>query len=208
MNDTEIEIKLDLVDRGNYLKLLDHFDEGYHPRLQKNHFFDSADRALGQRQLALRVRIEEDRAFLTIKGPASKTADGVTTRPEVETGIAMSFARYYIENGICPKDLPSAFRRLLTGLPDDLHLSVFICFDNQRTSVVYTDSGLTLELELDRTEFADGTEDYELEVELSQRDMAFRALPVIHRLMNMLEIPIIPQMEGKFSRALKRKPSA
>jgi len=207
MGNEEIEIKLDLVNEGNYRCLIDHFGVGEKTRLQENYFYDSPDRVLAACGWALRVRIEENTAYLTIKGHASGTNDGVTTRLEIEETVLYSLAEEFVSKGIIISQLPDKIRATLADLPDNLCLTQLVFFRNYRTTIPFTDCGLSLEIEIDRTEFADGTVDYEIEVELPHQDVAKGILSGIHRLMKTLDIPIIPQKEGKLSRALKRKPN-
>lgn len=58
-----------------------------HPgRLQDDTLFDTADQALRHRGCVLRLRMEENRALLTFKGPAT-VATGMKVREEHETPV-------------------------------------------------------------------------------------------------------------------------
>lgn len=197
----EIEIKLDLGSFANYLKLLGSLGEMGEEEQQKNVFFDTKDRLLGKQGWALRVRTSNDKAYLTLKGISAKQGSA-TIREEIETEIPKALAERLIAQ---EADLLTGSGELLERVRSvvaDRDVTPFLAFDNLRRARKYRLGDREFVLEVDRTEYADGYVDYELEVELDRPERAEMAEQGLRKLFGSLEIPFVQQLESKFGRAL------
>jgi uncharacterized protein YjbK len=59
-------------------------------------------------------------------------------------------------------------------------------------------------LEVDRTEYSDGSIDYELEVELSEKTQYKAIMDIIGEIFNKAQVPIAYQTDSKYARALRK----
>jgi uncharacterized protein YjbK len=200
----ETEIKINLGNESNYRRLIDISAPSVKPIRQDNYFFDTDDWALHDSQWALRVRLEADRASLTLKGPAEESPVGLAVRPEIIEEISIERARSFIKNGITPADLPEKFYPFLLSEIARRTLRVIISFANSRIVAPWMVDDLNMNLEIDRTTFSDGAEDYELEVELTDERQYQSVIGALSNYLAGLKIPLIFQPESKLARAIKK----
>lgn len=200
----EIEIKLRLESFTEYLKLLGFLGSPDRELHQINCFFDSEDNTLHKAGWVIRVRAEDDRGLVTLKGTDSEEHELAVMREEVEAvigrGEAMSIIN--LERDILSLDAePVRFvRKNWPGLA----LSRQVQFSNTRQLKNYKIGDYSYVLELDRTEYADGTVDYELEMELDQPERTEVVIPSLQKLFASLDIPFERQEQTKLERALLR----
>jgi uncharacterized protein YjbK len=198
----EIEIKLDLGSFTNYLKLigfLGQIDEEIH---QRNCYFDTEDRLLSKSDWAFRVRTEDDRGLITVKGKSSDPGLAVV-RKEIETHIPRNEAEDLIElrRDVMSLDIPPvSFVRDTIG---DVALTRLVQFDNTRQCKSFRIGDYEHQLQIDTTRFANGSVNYELELELSNLDEVDTVEQGLRRLFLSLDVPFIRQNETKFVRALE-----
>lgn len=198
---TETEIKLDLGSFTNYLKLLGFLGQIDSEIVQQNCFFDTAQRHLARAGWALRVRHEPARGLITVKGTTEQHSV-VAVRQEIEAVIDSATALAIIEQR---QDLlslavgPISFVRSTIG---DERLEPLVRFENSRRQKQHLLADRPYLIEIDKTEYADGTCDYELELEI--RDAA--EIPTVdnclRRLFQSLGMPYTIQYQSKFHRAL------
>ena len=151
--------------------------------VQTNHFFDTADRALGRGRHTLRLREEDGRFRLTAKGPGER-AGVLSSRAEEEAEITPAEAEAILHDKRSALDalethaeprargLLAAMRTLLAGAP----LRHAGAFQNERATLrVPLDVGdrvRPVTLELDRTTFPGNQVHHEVEVEIADADAA------------------------------------
>ncbi|UCD17909.1 MAG: hypothetical protein JSV44_03110, partial [Candidatus Zixiibacteriota bacterium] len=128
----------------------------------------------------------------------------ITVRPEIEDALSLQMADEYVEKGILPSQLPKTIQSAIAELAEDRLLICIVSFHTDRTRIRCHDKELSILLEIDKTGFADGSVDYELEIELFDKKLSNRVIAVITGLMKSLEIPITFQKESKLARALRR----
>ena len=198
----EIEIKLQLGNFTDYLKLigfLGNIDAEDH---QENCFFDSEDRRLATAGWALRVRVSDGKGLVTAKGMPSETSTAVV-RQEIEAPIPRSAALdiVHLEADILDLSIePIAFiKEKFPGI----RLAKLLNFKTLRQQKNYKIGDYHYVLEIDKTEFADGSVDYELEIELPDTDRVITVEDSLRKLFNSLAIPFQRQTESKFARALQ-----
>ncbi len=199
----EIEIKLDLGSFTNYLKLLGFLGQIEHEELQQNGFFDSTDRKLAKAGWALRVRVEKKRGLVTIKSIPVKPGLAVV-RQEIEAEIPRRDA-VDILNG--ERDVMNLQVIPVDYIKDKIakvQVEPLVKFDNLRQTKLFKIVDSSYMLEIDKTEFSDGSSDYELELELSDTSRIDAVEAALRRLFSQLSIPFVKQSESKFGRALKR----
>ena len=68
MKDYEKELKIDLINKTNYMTALKFFNNKRKYISQINYFFDTKDNLLRQKKLALRLREENNSYFIAFKG--------------------------------------------------------------------------------------------------------------------------------------------
>lgn len=177
----EIEFKRLLADEASWSRVAEALEalhlERTAPRMQRNHFFDSKDRKLRNAGFALRVRLEDESALLTAKGPPE---DGVSLARaqvlrEVEAPLSLDRARELLAERDSPLEelanKSTGERALLESMARALDGAALGCvghFENQRTvfGPKALASGDKVHIEMDRTRFGDRV-DYELEVEVT-----------------------------------------
>ncbi|MEA3296905.1 MAG: CYTH domain-containing protein [candidate division Zixibacteria bacterium] len=199
----EIEIKLNLGSFTNYLKLRGFIGQIEHEDRHLNAFLDTEDRKLADAGWALRVRAENQRGLVTIKSIATESA-AAFIRQEMEAEIQRSEA---LEVFALRRDvmsfpvIPIEYLREKLG---DLSLMMLVKFENLRQKKYFKIGDYTYTLEVDKTEFSDGSVDYELEVELPNTDRVETVQDALRKMFNSLSIPFERQSESKFARALHR----
>ncbi len=199
----EIEIKLDLGSFTNYLKLVGFLGQIEQEERHINGFFDTEDLRLSKKGWALRVRAESARGLVTVK--SIPTQEGLAVvRQEIESEIARGQALDIInlaKDVMSLDNMPVEHVRQHVG---NRGLTRLVMFENVRQRKVFKIADHNYLLEVDKTEYNDGSVDYELELELSDT----RNLEVIEdklrRLFHSLDIPFVHQSESKFRRALKK----
>jgi len=198
-----IEIKLDLRSFTNYLKLIGFLGQVEKEERQLNAFFDTEDRKLAGVGWALRVRAENDRGLVTIKSISTEQG-AAFIRQEMEAELTRSHA---VEILALQKDvmgldvLPIEYLKEKVG---DIRVMVLVKFENVRQKKFFKIGDYTYSLELDKTEFNDGSVDYELEVELPDTNRLEAVEDALRKMFNSLDIPYERQAESKFARALQR----
>lgn len=200
----EKEIKLDLVSEDNYKTLLLHCNKSAKTRIQKNYFFDTPDKNLLKQKWVLRIRLFDNQALMTAKGPGTGEKEGLLVRPEIECDIAKEEATQAITSGIGIDKLPQEIVEVIGKHIVNNQLHVFLDFETNRTCVEMEIPGKKISLDIDRTTFSDSATDYEMEIELGSTVDYDMALAGIKELFERLKIPRVFQKQDKFVRALKK----
>lgn len=200
----EIEIKLRIECFPDYLKLVGFLGNPDAEERQINAFFDSEDHALLKDGWGLRVRVENTRGLVTLKGSSAADIDMAVIREEIEEEVSrgMALAMINLETDILAADL-APIRHVQEMYPD-LPLARLVRFENQRLRKQHRIGDYQYMVELDRTEFSDGSCDYELEMEVDQQEQVGTVVESLRRLFASLNIPFERQPETKFARALAR----
>ncbi len=199
----EIEVKLDLGSFTNYLKLVGFLGQIEQEDRHINGFFDTEDYRLSKKGWALRVRAENTRGLVTVKSIPAREGVAVI-RQEIESEIPRGQALDIIN---LAKDVMSVDNMVMDHVKQQVGargLTRLVMFENIRQRKVFKIADHSYLLEVDKTEYSDGSVDYELELELADT----RNLEVIEdklrRLFHSLDIPFVHQSESKFHRALKK----
>lgn len=210
----EREFKLELQDEHAVERLRAAFG-GAPARVleQTNHFFDTPTRALRAARLALRLRAEDGRWILTLKGPRSEGTGALAGRAEEEFELDAGRARSVLEGRTCalvafeqgPLGACALVQaaRALAGAETLVHLGAFT---NRRTRLGPLPLGALpprVVLELDRTTFPDGVA-HELEAELPAGIVAEALEAELRALFARLALPWRPagNKAARFFRAL------
>jgi uncharacterized protein YjbK len=199
----EIEIKLNLGSFTNYLKLMGFLGQTEKEERHLNAFFDTEDRKLSAAGWALRVRAENHRGLVTIKSIAKETGSAFI-RQEIEAEISRSEALDVLALQVDVMDLPVLPVEYLTEKLGRLEVMILVKFENLRQKKFFKIADYTYLLEIDKTEFGDGSVDYELEVELPDTSRLETVEDSLRRMFGSLSISFETQSESKFARALKR----
>ncbi|MCP4679009.1 MAG: CYTH domain-containing protein [Deltaproteobacteria bacterium] len=201
----EIEIKLQLESFTDYLKLVGSLspiqDEDHH----FNVFFDSADRKLSQSGAALRLRAEGKRGLVTFKSSISQKGSAVIRR-EIEAEINRASAIEIMTGRSDVLSLDEEPVRVVREEFEGVSLVKLVEFHNDRQSKVFRIGDYDYTLEIDKTEFGDGSVDYELEVELQHEGQLEVVEDKLRRMFEKLDIPYQRQKQSKLERALERTP--
>ena len=199
----EIEIKLDLGSFTNYLKLLGFLGQVEHENLHQNGFFDTEDRQLAKAGWALRVRVESKRGLVTIKSVATQT--GLAhIRQEIEAQVSRADAYDILNLRMDVMSLPVMPVEYIREKVGDVRVARLVRFDNLRQTKLFKLGDHNYLLEIDKTEFSDGSTEYELEIELNDSSRLEALEGHLLRLFEHLTIPFERQTESKFSLALKK----
>lgn len=176
--------------------------------LQTNHFLDTPAGGLRAARLALRLRAEGGRWYLTLKGPRLGNAGELTTRAEEELELDAAHADAILAGRVDPLAAlpPSALRALAEAARQDGTLVLVGSFVNERERFGPLALGALpagLVLELDRTHFPDGIA-HELEVEVPDGIEPEALERELRLLFARLELPWRPagNKAARFFRAL------
>jgi inorganic triphosphatase YgiF len=199
----EIEIKIQLESFADYLKLIGYL--GSLDRLEHhlNAFFDSPDRKLSAAGYALRVRATDTAGSVTLKSRGSQS-EAVAVRHEFIGEIGSGVAREVIRGRIDLMSLECAPIAIVREKFPDLKPILLLQFRNHRQFKRYFVGETEYDLEIDKTEFADGSIDYELEVELADETESEPVTAGLEKIFATLAMPFLPQTKSKFERALER----
>jgi len=184
---------------------------------QHNLFWDTSDGRLAAYRWALRLRRESGagqpaRVSVTVKGPATRVA-GSVRRTELEAAADDDVWQRALAGDLATEDIggpPGEFLRQQLSLHGPLRR--VLDFTNLRTRFGMDLAGAPRLLELDRTDFATGERDHELELELapdgvgSPAELLLEVKAVWAAVEGLLAdhcIRAAPSPGGKFSRALR-----
>ncbi len=199
----EIEVKIKLESFTDYLKLIGALGPIDREEHQVNAFFDSPERKLSQAGYALRVRSSDQQGSVTLKSLVSQS-DAVATRREIIGEIAPGLARSLIFGQTDLMELDIEPVAIIREKFPGLRLSRLLQFRNNRQVKQYRLGDYDLALEIDKTEFADGSVEYELEIELDDESQFQPVQDSLRRMFNSLVIAFASQTKSKFERALQR----
>ncbi len=199
----EIEIKLQLGSFTDYLKLNGHLGSMEQVQQHRNGFYDTADRELSRNGWALRVRSENDRGLVTVKGAATHSGAAVI-RQELEAEIERSEAVRILGGYSDVLDMDVEPVRFIKQEFPGRQMVALLQFNNDRQCKRFRIGDYDYMLEIDRTEFTDGSVDYELEVELPDPGQIEVVEDGLRKMFSSLGIPFERQHRSKFERALER----
>jgi len=199
----EIEIKLDLGSFTNYLKLVGFLGELEQEDRQINGFFDTEDQQIAKMGWALRVRAENERGLVTVKGISA--AEGlVVIRQEIEADITRGQAIDILNLRMDVMSLTNSPVDFIKEKVGDQSLTQLVKFSNTRQKKTFRIADKGYLFEIDKTEFNDGSVDYELELELEHTGDLATIEDKLRHLFSSLDIPFEHQTQSKFHRALNR----
>jgi uncharacterized protein YjbK len=199
----EIEIKLRLGSFTDYLKLLGFVGNVDSEEQYLNCFFDSEDRSLYEAGWACRVRIKSKTGLVTVKG-LPKESGMATIRPEIETEIPRGSAVEIVNLQADILDLDIEPVNFIKTKFPGIRPAKIVDFKTTRQKKSHQIGDYRYTLEIDKTEFADGSVDYELEVELAGTEQIVTVENGLQKLFSSLAIPFEKETECKYLRALKR----
>lgn len=201
LKDIEIEIKLRLGSYPEYLKLIGHL--GHMDREERliNCFYDTPERELSKAGWAYRVRAAGATGLVTLKG-LKTVAGAAAIRREIQEEISRPLALEIIKGRHQPLDIDCYPVDYVKNELQFSGLEKITQFEILRQLKSYPIGDRQYTFEVDRTTFADGSSDYELEVELSDQDAIETAERDLSRLFEHLNIPFQVQVESKYARAL------
>ena len=194
MTTREIEFKLALADQAELDALAAAAERRGARRLgpvdQENHFFDTPKGELRARGLVVRLRREENRYVLSVKGPRAPDGEAdVHDRPEHEADVGEERGQRILEQGVVGIDMledwlsssgPEIVGQVREAAGQSHDLMHVGSFRNRRLRLgpLHAASAGELVLELDRTELPGGRVDHEVELEVgaSSREEGRRLL--------------------------------
>jgi len=198
----EVEIKIQLESFTDYLKLIGFIGSIDAEEHHINAFFDTPDRTLSGHGFSLRVRSADQRGLVTVKSFVSQTG-AMSVRHEIEAEIDVGHALEMVAGNGDPFDLDIEPIRLLKSRFETLTVNRLVRFKNSRQKKKYRLGDYDYILEIDKTEFEDGSVDYELEVELHDQGQYEVVVDSLRRMFQSLDIPFLRQSRTKFQRALE-----
>ena len=207
-NHFELELKLDLQNQEALNRLLTHFSWQGPPLLQNNYFFDAPEGFLRYHRYALRIRNENGRFLLTVKGPKLSSGD-LVVRNEIECPLNSEIARSLLNN-------PNLFfnfyfppfqwlEEKTEGSLKAFSLEQNLFFKNERDPVYLPSAEGTICLELDKTDYGSGEFFYELEAEFPSEEHYQKGRVLIEDLLLQLKIPWKISEASKYARGLLLK---
>ena len=199
---TEIELKLSLPSFADYLKLIGFVGEVDSSISQKNIFYDSQDREISALGYALRMRIELSRAIVTLKSTTVQKGKAAI-RMEMEETITIEQAMHIEKNNNLLELDIYPIQQLLSQTKKIKTLKAIVQFKNERIKKEILLGDNSYLFEVDKTTYANGQIDYELEVELPDIDTIDSAEADFQKLFKILEIEFFTQKKSKFERALE-----
>jgi len=188
----EIEFKFGVPGKQAFYQLIEHLDlpesvltEGV---TQVNHFFDSRALCLHEKHFAFRLREENEKNILTIKGEHASPQRGNSTlsnRVEEEVAIPRQAAVDLLHGRISPqqtirdhfKSKSASLLQMINTACDDQDLVHIGEFSNVRihlppVRLAVENTSETLEFELDTSTFPNGNIEHEIEIEISEHSDA------------------------------------
>jgi uncharacterized protein YjbK len=204
MKNHEIEIKLNLSNETNYRKIVNILSPDSAPIKQINYFFDSDQKSLPDTGWALRIRKEADKSFITLKGPKKATGENLAVREEYEGKIDTKTTEKYINEGMEVAELPDLIAGKIREACSGHRLNKTISFVNYRYIIKKNIENEAVEMAIDRTEFPDGSVDFEFEAELSDKSKYKSVMKVVEAIFNRAGVPILFQEKSKLARALQK----
>lgn len=215
---SERELKYRLDSPEDFAKVLRAASPEGAPRpvIQRNHIFDTPDRALAQAGYRLRLREEDGRWLLTAKGQQLKSGphakDAARSRPEVEISVAPELARAMVQGDGSPiehlagaTELSAGDRAFVVALADRFegaplqHVGSFL---NERFKIPWSSpepESIECLLEIDRTQFPGGIVNFEMEVELSPEANSAMVDAALRRWLDDVDVAPKPS-SGKIKR--------
>ncbi len=200
----EIEIKVQLESFTDYLKLLGHLGPIDREEHHHNAFFDSPEKELAGAGYVLRVRATDRYGSITLKSAGSQK-DALAVREEIIGEIDSGLARRIIEGQADLMSVETASMQVVRRMFPKLKPQMMIQFRNERHIKKYQLGECDIELEIDKTEFADGSNEYEIEVELADLKQFEPVNACLMQLLHTLSIPYAGQSKSKFERALAHR---
>lgn len=212
----ECELKLALTP-ADYERLRDALPGRRGDVEQRNLFLDTAEGRLAADHWALRVRRESGggdptRVIVAVKGPVTRVA-GAVHRTELETDADDALWHLALAGSLSSDAIggpPGDFLRRELSLRAPLRR--VLEFTNLRTTFGLDLAGAPRLLELDRTDFATGERDHELELELAPTDVLSEAETLLEVKAVWADLEALlaehgvgakPSAGGKLSRALR-----
>lgn len=199
MSAIETELKLIVDGAGDFRRLLDSTPHRLDSREQLNLYLDTPDRGILAAGAAFRLRISGDRSWATVKRRDRGPSGGVYVSREIEDELTREAALNWLEGqGALP----------LSGLVDFGDLQP-LCVCDRLEVVTWSWTRRTrfrlsgdMILEADETRFADGTVDFEMEIEHPDMD---RARTVARELAIRAGIHLEDQVRTKHGRAMSHR---
>lgn len=201
--DREIEIKLDLGSFTNYLKLVGFLGEVEEESRHLNGFFDTEDHQLSELGWAFRVRAENSRGLVTVKSIPRQEGVAVV-RQEIEAEITRGQALDILNLRMDVMSLSNTTVDFVREKLGDKPLTLLVRFENTRQKKQFKIGDYSYLMEIDKTEYRDGSVDYELELELGDISHIEIVEDNLRKLFSSLGIPFVQQHQSKFQRALAR----
>lgn len=161
---------------------------------QNNLFFDNPEGRLRKEKWALRLRIENQKCFLTAKGPA-EISGKIVHRPEIEVELHAGQAELF-QAPFRLSDILVTPCEYLCDRFGDLELETFLGFDNHREVLSW--EGFFLELDCSECL---GHKRFELEWE-AEADVLEKNLPRLEKWLQEEKIETKNSSMGKLSWAL------
>lgn len=165
MTDREQELKLTIASESDWSALCAALPAPLGAVEQINSYWDHPDGRLHDRQILLRVRLEDPRAFVTVKSKASRDQSGYFQASEREEEIPVAEARVVVDAG---RGLENLTAEPLVEIEKEFHdIQSYRCWGttrNLRRKFALDDD---LVAEVDRTDYGPGGIHYEVELESS-----------------------------------------
>ncbi|MEM7233376.1 MAG: CYTH domain-containing protein [Planctomycetota bacterium] len=196
-SDRERELKYALESYEDYRKLT----EAMAPetgRIQHNHYFDTKELTLAKARAILRLRVDSGRVILTLKvGQESQEVEGYFDSLELEEEVTVEALDLARDDGATLLALDAEpIRELTKRFGASLSLIPIAEMRNERR--VVQDE---YQLEIDRVNYSDGGESYEVEIETPD---AMGAKDFIETKFQELSISAKPESKTKLERLLER----
>lgn len=186
----EVEYKACILDRSAFQDLLAALPAAPRCTDQLNVYIDSKSAELAGARSTLRLRVTADRAELTVKSRRSVT--GASWIADERTlPVDRDAARAWLSGDRAALD-PLRFAGLAGRSPGD---AVVVAWSRTLRHTCAVDG---VDVELDETRFGDGTVDWEIEIEHSDRDVA---AAIAQRLAVAAGVQLVAQDVSKSRRA-------
>jgi len=163
----------------------------------RNIYFDTPERFLehGKRMLRLRIADAVEGGILCYKG-RSEHRDGVFRAEELEWRLSEDEVAAFLRD-------PGTQAARLTPIFPDVAPALLAAFGEIRVERAVYALGSGLQLEMDRVEYSDGSEDAELEVEAPEHRID-EARDILGRILKKSGVNAISQERTKYQRFLSR----